>query len=257
MRALRWLFGFLALAACKRENTEPEEPPHKTVKPTTPKAPSSEPIPATPSTDGPRYLRPNAQGALVDAFQFPSVPASIVEQQVASASSRSDAIGILRRFGLPALDGKTGHVWIAKASLVDRQARERIFVASFLGDADKQGLRDSDGWIVFLGSTHDDRVLKIGNARIKTKIVEEVEVDARELHSNEADDAIATWSSCTIPMQKSCHFMRAWTMKRGYPEQILDVTGDNKPVISGTSPPHEVVVDGRVLKFDAQAFAYR
>lgn len=249
------LFAIVVLVACKGESRDPQEkPPAKTSK-TAPVTTAKPPPP--PSTDGPRYLRPNAQGVLVDAFQFPSVPASIVEKEVGAASSRSDAIGILRRFGLPALEGKTGHVWIAKASLVDRLARERVLVASFLGDADSAGMRDEDGWIVFLGSTEDDRVLKIGNARVKAKIVGEVEVDARELHSRDADDAIATWSSCVRPMQKACHFLRAWTMQRGYPEQIVDVTGDDKPVISGASAPHDVIVDGRVLKFDPQAFAYR
>jgi len=224
--------------------------------------PSSDPIPAPSNEEptGPRYLRPDSQGTLVDAFQFPSVPAFMVEQQVAAATTKSDAAGILRRFGLSTLEGRAGHVWIAKASLVDRLARERILVVSFVGEASGEGVRDEDAWLVFLGSTSDDRVLKIGNARIKARATEAgaIEVDARELHSNKSDDVIATWSSCTKPLQKACNGLRAWTMQRGYPELIADVTGDSKPVISGgVFPPHDIVVDGRTLKFDNQAFAYK
>ncbi len=252
----------IALTACKGEKPDADrEPPQKPSAKSTPKAtaedsPTQAPPPAEPA--GPRYLRPNSKGVLVDAFQFPSVPASIVEQQVAAASSRSDVVGILRRFGLGPLDGHTGHVWIGKASLVDRLARERVLVASFRNEPGSDGLHDESSWIVFLGSTEDDRVLKIGNAKITTKTADEIEVDARELHSRDFDDLIATWSSCAKPMQKACHSLRAWTMQRGYPELIVDVTGDTKPVISGgVYPPHEVVVDGRSLKFDSQAFAYK
>lgn len=254
----------LAVAACKRERADSDErPPEKPAKSAPKKTAVVESAePAAPSTEssGPRYLRPNSSGALVDAFQFPSVPSFIVEQEVGAASSKSDAAGILRRFGLSSLKGKTGHVWMAAASLVDRLARERVLVVSFHGDAGSDGLRDEDSWIVFLGSTHDDRVLKIGAARVTTKTPNDapVEVDAQELHSREVDDVVATWSSCSKPMQKGCHFLRAWTMQRGYPELIVDVSGDSKPVISGgVFPPHDVVVDGRVLKFDKQAFAYK
>ena len=229
-------------------------PPKKTVPSET-----AAPAPASVDPDRPRYLRANSQGTLVDALQFPSVPAFIVEQQVSTASTRSEAAGILRRFGLASLDGKSGQVWMAKASLVDRLARERVLVVSFRGEPNNEGLHVEDGWIVFLGSTEDDRVLKIGSARVTSKLPEnaELEVDARELHSQAADDVVATWSSCAKPMQKSCNTMRAWTMQRGYPELILDVTGDNKPTVSGPSAPHDVVVDGKVLKFDGQTFAYR
>lgn len=196
---------------------------------------------------------------MVDAFEFPSVPASIVEQEVGTASTRNEAAGILRRFGLSPLKGNSGQVWMAKASLVDRLGRERVLVVSFRSEPSSDGVRNEDGWIVFLGSTDDDRVLKIGSARITTKAIDDalIEVDARELHSRDADDVVATWSSCVKPMQKACHSLRAWTMHRGYPELLVDVTGDEKPTISAGGPPHDIVVDGRVLKFDGQVFAYR
>jgi hypothetical protein len=233
--------------------------PTKTVAKPAPVA--ATPTPTAAESAGPRYLRPNSQGALVDALQsFPSVPASMVEQEVGAASTKSDAAGILRRFGLGTLEGRGGQVWMAKASLVDRLARERVLFVSFRGEPNSEGVRSEDGHIVFLGSTDDDRVLKIGSARVTTKTADDalIEVDAQELHSRDRDDVVATWSSCVKPMQKSCHTLRAWTMERGYPELIVDVTGDTKPSISaGLSPPYEIVVDGRVLKFDAKAFAYR
>lgn len=263
--AVRLCLGALlvsfVLAACKDEKSDGERPatakpkvtPKPTAEPATETVPSAEPA-------GPRYLRANSSGAMVDAFQFPSVPASMVEQEVASASTRSDAAAILRRFGLTALEGKNGQVWMAKTSLVDRLARERVLVVSFRGEPNSDGMRDEAGWIVFLGSTEDDRILKIGSARVSAKTFDEapIEVDARELHFGGADDMVATWSSCAKPSQKACHTMRAWTMQRGYPELIVDVTGDTKPiVVDAASPPHAVVVDGRVMKFDAKAFAYR
>lgn len=256
----------IVLVACRGDRHDERDEPQKASSKSAPKAkaapkeaPASEPT-ATAEPAGPRYLRPNSKGVLVDAFEFPSVPASIVEQEVASASSRSDALGVLRRFGLAPPAGNNGHVWIGKASLVDRLARERVLVASFRSDANPDGLRDEDGWIVFLGSnSKEERVLKVGAARVKTKTADAspVEVDARELHSKDVDDVVATWSSCVKPMQKACHTLRAWTMQRGYPEQIVDVTGDAKPTIAGGSPPHDVTVDDRVLKWDPQAFAYR
>lgn len=262
MRAL--FFGALlavAVASCKgdppAEDVERREKP--AAKPAA-KSATAEPTqqsvaPVDPSR--PRYLRPTPQGALVDAFRFPSVPASIVEQEVATASSRGEAAGILRRFGLTSLEGRTGQVWIAKASLVDRLARERVLVVSFRSDENGEGLRDEDSWIVFVGSTEDDRVLKIGNARVKSKTTAPIAVDARELHTKDADDVVATWSSCAKPTQKACHYFRAWTMQRGYPEMIADLTSDTAAVVApGVSPPYGVVVDGRVLKFDTQTFSY-
>jgi len=258
------LLATIALVACKERNDSDPPPQKKPAAKAAPKAAvvDSATTQAPPSAEpaGPRYLRPTSGGALVDAFQFPSVPASIVEQEVGAASTRSEAAGILRRFGLSPLKGGSGHVWMAKASLVDRLARERVLVVSFRGEANSEGVREEDGWIVFLGSTSDDRVLKIGSARVTTKTTDDalIEVDAQELHSKEADDVVATWTSCVKPMQKACHTLRAWTMQRGYPELIVDVTGDTKPTIApALSPPHDIVVDGRVLKFDNQAFAYR
>lgn len=244
-----------ALVACKGDkpvdDTEREEKPAPG-----PVAKPEQPAPtptSAPAATGPRYLRPNPKGELVDAFKFPSVPASIVEPEVASANSRGEVAGILKRFGLQPLDGATGRVWLAKASLVDRSARERLLMASFRGDGGE------DAWIVFLGSTEDDRILKIGNVRITAKTSPDapIEVDARELHSGEVDDVVATWSTCTKPMQKACHFLRGWTMQRGYPEQLVDVTSDLAPQIKGASPPHEIDADGRILKFDAQTLSYR
>ncbi|MBI2390118.1 MAG: hypothetical protein HYV09_11070 [Deltaproteobacteria bacterium] len=259
----------IALVACKGDRRDDErDAPKKPQAQAAPKATaqsapevdSATPTKAGAEPAGPRYLRPNSKGVLVDAFDFPSVPASIVEQEVAAASSRSDAVAVLRRFGLAAPGGSNGHVWIGKASLVDRLGRERVLVASFRGEPGSDGLRDDDGWIAFLGSTsNEERVLKIGAVRVKAKTVDAapVDVDARELHSKDADDVVATWSSCVRPMQKACHTLRAWTMQRGYPEPIVDVTADNKPTITGAAPPHEIVVDDRVLKWDGQAFAYR
>jgi len=252
----------IALGACKGDGHEPERrPKDKPAAKSAPKAPVVESAAAavTAEPSGPRYLRPNAQGVMVDAFSFASVPASIVEQQVGAASTRSAAAGVLRRFGLGPLEGNTGQVWIGTASLVDRLGRERVLVVSFRGEPNGAGLRDDDGWIVFLGSTEEDRVLRVGSARVtaRTTLDAPVDVDARELHSANADDVIARWSSCAKPFQKACHSVRAWTMQRGYPELILDVTGDTAPVVTGASAPHDVLVDGRVLKFDASTFAYR
>ena len=254
----------VALVACKGESPSSERraPDKPEVKPSTPAKIADPPPPASPADPSrPRYLRPNPQGVLVDAFRFPSVPASIVEQEVASASTRGEAAGVLRRFGLSALDGRAGKMWIARASLVDRLARERVLVVSFRGDANSEGVRDEDSWLVVLGSTEDDRVLKIGGARITAKTSDDapLEVDARELHSRDADDIVATWSSCGKSEQKKpCHYLRAWTMERGYPELIVDIVGATKPVVTASvAPPYGIVLDGRVLKFDSASFAYR
>ncbi len=255
----------LALVACKKkppvDGEKPSEEKVAEEKAAATEAPDEElPTPPPAAATGPRYLRPNHGGTLVDAFKFPSVPASIIEQQVAGSSTKAGAAAILRRFGLTALGGGTGHFWMAKASLVDRLARERLLVVAFHGEPNGEGVRDEDGWIVFLGSTSDDRVLKIGAVRItsKTTVDAPVEVDAHDLHSRDVDDVVATWSSCVKAGQKACHSMRAWTMQRGYPELILDVAGESKPVVSaGIFPPHDVVVDGRTWKFDDKAFAYR
>jgi hypothetical protein len=254
-----WLLATILIACSKGEQQQEDRKPPEKPRPVAKPAPVEPTAPVVPANDGPRYLRPNNKGELVDAFKFPSVPADIVEKEIATASTRADAAGILRRFGLPLLEGKTGTVWIGKASLVDRLARERVLVVSFRSDA-SDGMRDEDDWVVFLGSTEDDRVLKIGNFRIKAKTPDEtpVEVDARELHSKDRDDVVATWSSCTPSNQKACHYLRAWTMQRGYPEMIADVAGDTKPTIADLlAPPHSIVVDGRVIKYDASALAYR
>jgi len=266
-----WLLVVVLFAACKRApEAEDEAPRHKAKPPAV--APSTaesdnDDEPAAPPADPtrPRYLRTDRKGALVDAFRFRSVPASIVEQEVGAAASRSDVAGILRRFGLSALEGHTGEVWIAKASLVDRLERERILVASFRGDPTEDGMREENDWLVFLGSTKEDRVLSIGQARIaaKTAAASPVEVDARELHSKDVADVVATWSSCGAspgkpPSEpKACHALRAWTMQRGRPELIADVTSELAPVITGANAPHGIVVDGRVLGFDEQAFTYK
>ncbi len=251
----------VAIVACKRDDADVDaRAPRKPAKSAPNAAPEAESEPAAPAAApaGPRYLRPDKSGALVDAFQFPSVPASVVEKQVAKVSSRRDALGVLKRFGLPALDGHTGEAWIAKASLVDALERERILVVSFRGDADAEGRRNENAWIVFLGSTSEDRVLKIGSARIDAKATAApIHVDARELHSADVADVVATWSSCTEPAQKACHSYRAWTMQRGHPELIVDVTGDGEPTVTGSSAPYDIVVGDRVLRFDAEAFAYR
>lgn len=263
MRAARLglLVVTLAVVGCRREESEPDRPskPSSPKKASTSTASAAHPPAASDEPAGPRYLRPDDKGALVDAFQFPSVPASIVEKQVAKVSSRRDAAGVLKRFGLPALDGSTGEAWMAKASLVDELERERVLVVTFRRDRDATGARDESVWIVFLGSTDDDRVLKVGNAKITARTAEAtpIEIDARELHSGSVADVVATWSSCVDPSQKACHGMKAWTMQRGHPELVLDVVGDTAPRITGGSAPHDVVVDGKVLRFDDEAFAYR
>lgn len=182
----------------------------------------------------------------------------MVEQEVGAASTRRDVAGVLRRFGLLPLEGSTGSVWIANASLVDRSARERLLVASFRGD-ESAGMRDEDTWIVFLGSTEEDRLLKIDSVRVKgrTKASVPIEIDARELHASDFDDVVATWSSCTDSVTKACHRLQAWTMQRGHPELVLDASGDSEPTIAGLSAPHDVIVDGRRLAFDPQTFTYR
>lgn len=244
----------IALAACKGEAEPSRDPPRdrpSKPKPTEAAAETAQPA-AAPEPTGPRYLRPGSGGTLVDAFQFPSVPASIVEQEVAEASTRSAAAGVLRRFGLNTLEGKTGEVWIAPASLVDRQARERLLVVAFRNDEGEE-----HSWLVFLGSrptAEDERLLRIGSARVDGRAP--IAIDARELHFSGADDVVATWKTCTG--SSKCHSLRAWTMQHGYPEQIADVTGDAPPIIAGgLTPPYDIVVDGRVLRFDEKAFAYR
>lgn len=274
MRVAWPLLLVVALVACKRESEDDPDRVASKKKSTTQSAPEApapasseeadpEPSGEAPSgagSSGPRYLRPTRRGKMVDAFRFGSVPASIVEQEVGAASTRADAIGVLRRFGLPALEGKTGEVWIAKASLVDDQARERILVASFRSDADSDGMRDEDDWIVFLGSTHDDRIMRVGSARLKakSKVGAPVDVDARELHASSCADAVATWSSCgSSSAPKACYFFRAWSMQRGYPEQILDVAGESPPKVSSGGAPHEVVVDGKTWRWDESSFKYK
>lgn len=263
------MFMVAMLAACRgTSNASPDGAPGSTA--ATSVAMTSEPAvdptaPDIPQASGgpssrPRYLRANRKGVLVDAFSFGTVPASTVEQEVSAASKRQSAAHVLRRFGLAALEGHTGELWIAKASLVDDLPRERILFASFRGETRGDGSRDEDTWIVFLGSTKDDRVLKVGNARVTARTSREgaVDVTVQALHTEDTDDVVATWSSCVVAGQKGCFALRAWTLQRGYPEQIADVTGDSKPLVRGDAPaPRDIVVDGRALRFDGQAFVYR
>jgi len=255
----------IALCACKGEERETKvERPRPTANESVESnasvvataAPQASPAIA-PSR--PRYLRANAQGVLIDAYLFPSVPAFMVEKEVQTVSTRRGAAAILHRFGVNPPADRGGEAWIAKASLVDRLERERLLVVSFRGDVDEEGMRSEDDWLVFLGSTDDDRLISLGSAGISAKTHDgaPVSIDVRPLHASEVDDVVATWSSCTAASTKSCHGLRAWTMARGHPEKIIDVTADGEPTIAtNDAPPHDVTIDGRVLTFDAQTFSY-
>lgn len=261
------LLVMLALSACKGEERDPkvERPRPTTTTTTTSTAAPTVEVVASAAPPGlaparPRYLRPNAQGVLVDAYRFPSVPASMVESEVKAVTTRRGVAAILHRFGVNPPADRGGEVWMEKASLVDGLARERLLVVSFRGDVDDQGSLDEDDWLVFLGSTEEDRLIGLGSEGISAKTHDgaPIAIDLRTLHSTDVDDVVATWSTCATPLQKTCHGLRAWSMQRGYPERIVDVVCDTEATIGGTlSPPYDVACDGRVLKFDPQTFAYR
>lgn len=259
------LLTLLSVGACKKEETDTPEKPKRPATAMSAAPPSAvttaTPTPVDDSEPRPRYLRVNAQGTLVDAMRFPSVPQSIVEKEVRTASTRRDAAKILRRFGVnPNLD-RGGEVSLSTASLVDGLGRERLLVVSLLGDVDAEGMRDEDDYLVFLATTEDERLIALGSDVVSARTHEgaPIAIDARELHWSEGDDVVATWSSCgAASSTKACHGMRAWTLRRGYPERILDVLGEAAVTIgSEASPPHRVATGLVVLTFDPQAYAYK
>lgn len=248
-------------AAEPTEARVPEPAPSETAE-KKPKAvpPSTAPAPA-PASSGPRYLR-RMGSALVDATGTPSVPAFMVENDIKYISSKYGAAALLKRFGLTALAGKTGQVWMAKASLVDDTDRERLLFATFRSDASGEGIRNEEAVIVFLGTTTKDgipRVFKVGNANIsaKTSDGDPLDVTARRLHSASLDDVVVTFATCETPAAKGCHVLRAWTMERGHPELIADVSADAVPQLVGSGPPYDIVAGERVLRFDRDAFGYK
>jgi len=220
--------------------------------------PSTAPAPA-PASSGPRYVR-RMGSALVDATGAPSVPAFMVENDIKYISSKYGAAALLKRFGLTALAGKTGQVWMAKASLVDDTDRERLLFATFRSDTSAEGIRNEDAIIAFLGTTtKDNRVFGLGNAKIsaKTRDGDPLEVTARRLHSASLDDVVVTFATCETPAAKGCHVLRAWTMERGHPELIADVSADAVPQLVGSAPPYDIVAGERVLRFDRDSFGYK
>jgi len=187
---------------------------------------------------------------LVDASRLPSVPESIVAREVKTASTRRDAAAILHRFGVNPPADRGGEVTLQNASLVDGAGRERLLVVTFLGDPDGGGLRDEDDWLVFLGTTDDDRLVSLGADVVSTRtpVDAPIDIELRALHSDAVDDVVATWSTG----------MRAWTLQRGFPERVLDVARDPQTEIaSDDAAPHAVKTLARTLHFDAEAFDYR
>lgn len=259
----RLLGMFLALAVgCSGGKVEPGEG-HVPEPPTPPAPAEEEPTPPpsapAPASSGPRYLK-RLGGTLVDASGAPSVPAFIVENDIKFLSSKYGAAALLKRFGLTALAGKTGQVWMAKASLVDDNDRERLLFATFRSDPGAEGIRNEEAVIVFLGTTtKDSRVFGLGNAKIsaKSRDADPLEVTARRLHSSSLDDVVVTFATCETPDAKGCHVLRAWTMERGHPELIVDVSADSAPQLVGSAPPYDVVAGERVLRFDRDAFGYK
>jgi hypothetical protein len=197
--------------------------------------------------------------ALVDATGAPSVPAFLVENDLKSVGWRGAAAAVLRRFGVTAPAGKSGQVWMAKASLVDDSDRERLLFGAFRADANVDGIRNEEAVLVFLGADKYNRVFGLGNARIsaKTRDSDRLDVAARRLHSPNRDDVVVTFATCDTPQAKGCHVLRAWTMEHGHPELIVDVSADDTPQLVGSAPPYDVVAGKRVLRFDRDAFAYK
>jgi hypothetical protein len=254
----------LVIGACgKGDDPESSSKPKRPAAATTTSTPA--PVVSTAAAEPedlsrPRYLRVNAQGTLVDAMRFPSVPQSIVEKEVKQTSTRRDAAKLLRRFGVnPNLD-RGGEVSFMTASLVDGLGRERLLVVSLFGDADAEGMRNEDDFIVFLATTDDERLIALGSDTVSARTHQSAPIafDALPLHWSGGDDLVARWSACGGSAPKACHGMRAWTMQRGYPERILDVVGDTPVTIgSEASPPHRVATGLVVLSFDPTPFAYR
>jgi hypothetical protein len=202
---------------------------------------------------------------LVDGTTFPTVPESMVQTEVDAANaaeSGDDAAKILGRFGVmppkTQIDGRKATISLQKASLVDGSASERVLVLSLRGDPDETGMRDEDVWMVFLG-TIGDRLLGLGSDWISTKTKDgaPVTLDFTKLHASDADDAVATWSSCSAAVTKNCQGLRAWTIQRGYFHRIADVTGDDAPAIADGNPPRAITATGLSLAFDAKAQVYR
>ena len=262
MRAIVVGAALVAFCACKgeeREETKPKRSPGAvTSTAVVASAPPTITI-ADPPTR-PRYLRVNGQGVLVDATRFPSVPLSIVEKEVRNASDRRDIARLLHRFGVnPAID-RGGEVALIQASLVDGLSRERLLVVTLLGEVDSEGLRAEDDYLVFLATTDDERLIGLGSDSISTRTPDgaPIALELVPLQDDAVDDVVATWSSCAPSAPKACHGMRAWTMDRGYPERIVDVTGE-VPFIIGAeaSAPHAVIGGTVVRRFDPLAYAYR
>lgn len=242
-------------AAEPTEARVPEPAPSETAE----KKPKAIPPAPAPASSGPRYLR-RMGSALVDATGAPSVPAVMVENDIKYISSKYGAAALLKRFGLTALAGKTGQVWMAKASLVDDSDRERLLFATFRSDESAEEIRNEEAVIMFLGTTtKDNRVFGLGNAKIsaKTRDGDPLEVTARRLHSASLDDLVVTFATCETPAAKGCHVLRAWTMERGYHELIADLSADAVPQLVGSEPPYDIVAGERVLRFDRDAFGYK
>ncbi|MEO7092384.1 MAG: hypothetical protein ABI175_03975 [Polyangiales bacterium] len=202
---------------------------------------------------------------LVDGTTFPTVPESMVQTEVDAANvdeSAPAAAKILGRFGVQPptsqLEGRKAKVSLQKASLVDGAGKERLLVVSLRGEPDEAGLCDEDVWIVFLG-TIDDRLLGLGSDWISTKTKGDapLTVEFTKLHAADVDDAVATWSSCTETVTKSCAGLRAWSISRGFVQRLVDVTSDEAPSIGDTVAPRAITATGLTLAFDAKAHVYR
>ncbi len=203
---------------------------------------------------------------LVDGTTFPTVPEAMVQTEVdaiaSSPDAAKDAAKILGRFGANpppnVLDGRQAVASLQKVSLVDGTGAERVLSVSFLGVADETGMRDEDVYVVFLGAV-GDRLLGLGSDAITTKTKDgaPLQLAFQKLHADSADDAVATWSSCTTGPAKSCNGLRAWSFARGFPERVVDLLDENAPTIAEGGAPHAIATAGISLTYDAKANAYR
>jgi hypothetical protein len=200
---------------------------------------------------------------LVDASTFPSVPESMVQNEVTNVTDGENAKSVLRRFGVNPLaeqfDGRTITASLQKASLVDGSGKERLLQVNFAAAADDDGLQQQDVWLVFLATTDDDRLIGLGSDWISAKAAAPIAVTLEKLHSADADDVVARWSTCDADAgTKGCNAMRAWSGERGFVERIVDVTSDDAPTIGDEpAPPHTLKTTALTLKLDAKSFVYR
>jgi hypothetical protein len=193
---------------------------------------------------------------LADASAFPSVPTSIVQAEADAVSTPEAAAAVLKRFGVnppqSQLDGRTAVASLVRSSMVDDQPRDFVLYVSLVGPEDASGSRAEDAWIVFLGTTDDDRLVGLGSDWVSAKTTKETPFvfGIDKIHTPSVDDFYVKWFSG----------VRVWTMERGFVETIAAVTAEKEGaagIDEDSAPPKTITAGMQTSKYEARAHRYR